>query len=143
MNAADTASAPQWTIEEMTTRQHAVLEQLAQEIKGTVAVGVVSARDRRVLAHRTPDAFSPQQLGEALYVLAGSAIDGTAELGGEDLFGVVSDGMVLTESAAIHYRVVGADRAIIVVTDLPHESAHLEIARRVIAAYDDVVLADV
>ena len=53
------------------------------EIRDAVAIGVVSARDKRVIAHRTPDAFSPDQLGEAVYELAASAIEATSILGGE------------------------------------------------------------
>jgi len=124
----------------MTPKRAAVLDQLAVEIRDTVAIGVVSARDKRVIAHRTPEAFTPEQLGEAVYELAGAAIESTAILGGEELFGVVSDGTVLTESSAIHFRVAGGDRAIIVVADLPDQLAHLEIARRVLAAYDPFVL---
>ncbi|MDH4169362.1 MAG: hypothetical protein OEW42_07205 [Acidimicrobiia bacterium] len=131
-----------WAVEPMTPRRAAVLDQLAAEIRDTVAICVVSARDRRVLAHHAPEAFTPEELGDALYALAGSAIEATAVLGGEELFGVVRDGMVLTESAVIHYRVVGEDRAIIVLADLPDQLAHLEVSRRVLAAYDDFVAFD-
>lgn len=136
MTTAETA----WTVDPMTPRRSAVLDQLAIEIRDAVAIGVVSARDKRVIAHHAPEAFAPQQLGEAVYELAAAAIESTAILGGEELFGVVSDGTVLTESSAIHFRVVGGDRAIIVLADLPDELAHLEVARRVLAAYDPFVL---
>lgn len=129
-----------WTVEPTTPRRAAVLDQLAAEIRDSVAICVVSARDRQVLAYKGPEAFTAEQLGDAVYELAGSAIDATLMLGGEDLFGVVRDGMVLTESAAIHYRVVGGDRAIVVLADLPDQLAHLEVTRRVLAAYDDFVL---
>ncbi|MGI9602017.1 MAG: hypothetical protein ACR2QE_09040 [Acidimicrobiales bacterium] len=138
MTVADTV----WTVEPMTPRRSAVLEQLAAEIRDSVAICVASARDRRILAHWGAEAFQPEELGDALYELAGSAIEATSMLGGEDLFGVVRDGIVLTESAAIHYRVVGGDRAILVLADLPDQLAHLEVSRRVLAAYDDFVAFD-
>ncbi len=131
--------AAAWAETPATAAGSAVLDQLELELPSLVAVCVVTSRVREVLLHRSKfEALTGPLLGETLYQLAGTALEATESMGGIELFGDVVDGLVVTESAAVHYRLLADDRAVIMLTDRPEQTSHLEIARRVLAAYDQL-----
>ncbi|NNE75380.1 MAG: hypothetical protein HKN26_17080 [Acidimicrobiales bacterium] len=136
------ADAPEWAVDPATEEGTALLEQLAAEIPGTVAIAVVHAHERRILGfYRAYESLQPSAIGEALYHLAGSALEAIQGLGGAGLFGDVEDGIMVTASAAIHYRLVGADRASILLADRPAAPSQTDANRRILTAYDDRFIA--
>ncbi len=139
-SGADSMSR-EWTVDAPAASMQFMVDQLMAEILGCVAVCVVRSRERRVLAYRSQfEALPAEAMGEAVYHLAGSAIEATHNLGGRSWFGDVEDGLTVTEAAVVHYRLIGPDHALVVVTDRPVEQSQLDTNRRILAAYEPVLL---